>query len=117
MRFAHENGGRTRGLSRANVQSLELRAANACERNRESRSLSIKSLKRSFVASDGTMDKTRIRDDEWRRCHLQRAMMHSHGRCIKEVYAREARGASTFAGCTVPRRATTRRVIKVVKRV
>lgn len=33
-----------------------------------------------------------------RRCHLQRAMMHSHGRCIKAVYAREARGASTLAG-------------------
>lgn len=54
------------------------------------------------------MGKTRIRDDEWRRCHLQRAMMHSHGRCIKAVYAREAKGASTLAGCTVSRRATAR---------
>lgn len=56
------------------------------------------------------MDKIRIRDDEWRRCHLQRAMMHSHGRCIKAVYAREAREASTFASRlrrrAVPARAT-----------
>lgn len=59
------------------------------ERESRARSLSIKSLKR--FCCDGTMDKTRIRDDEWRRCHLQRAMMHSHGRCIKAVYAREER--------------------------
>jgi len=43
------------------------------------------------------MDKTRIRNDEWCKCHLQRAMIHSHGRCIKAVYAREARGAYVFA--------------------
>lgn len=59
---AYENGGGREGRSapsRADVQNLDLRAVNVRERNRESPSLSIKSLKRSFVASDGTMDKTR----------------------------------------------------------
>lgn len=48
---------------------------------------SIKSL-RGFCCAD-TMDKTEIKENEWTACHLQGMMMHSHGRCIKVVYARE----------------------------
>lgn len=50
--------------------------------------LPIKSLPRFCCA--GTMDRVQMKENECTgACHLQGTMMHSHGRCIKVVYARE----------------------------
>lgn len=62
------------------------------------------------------MDKTEIKENEWTACHLQGTMMHSHGRCIKVVYAREEdhplSGLASLAVSLKPRR-----IMKVVKRL
>lgn len=41
--------------------------------------------------------------------------MHSHGRCIKAVYAREKERSIHFRGAVLPR-ATATQIIKVVRR-